>query len=49
MTVNPNPANAADTYRGHVVRLAANNYTPTTFATELKARLQDSVSGSYFG
>ena len=47
MTVTPNPANHADAYRGHIVQLAANDYTPTTFATELQARLKQSVSGSF--
>ena len=48
MTVNPNPATPADTYNGFIVRLASNNYTPATFATELQARLQQAVSGSFF-
>ena len=47
MTVNPNPATPADTYNGFIVRLASNNYTPATFATELQARLQQAVSGSF--
>ena len=47
LTLNPNPATPADTFRGYVVRLAANNYTPATFATELQTRLQQAVSSSF--
>ena len=46
MMVNPNPATPSDTFRGHIVQLASNNYTPTTFATELQTRLR-AVSGTF--
>ena len=46
MMVNPNPAGPSDTFRGHIVQLASNNYTPTTFATELQTRLR-ALSGTF--
>jgi len=47
MTVNSEALLPELTYSGYIVRLAANNYTPTTFATEVQTRLQQSVSGSF--
>lgn len=47
MKVNTTPTSAADTYSGFKVKLAPANYTPTTFATELQTRLQESVSQSF--
>ena len=40
MMVNPDSTRPSDTLRGHIVQLASNNYTPTTFAAELQTRLR---------
>ena len=40
MMVNPDSTTPGDTFRGHIVQLASNNYTPTTFAAELQTRLR---------
>ena len=46
MMVNPDSTRPSDTFRGHIVQLASNNYTPTTFAAELQTRLR-TVSATF--
>ena len=48
LVVNPNPQTPAGTYLGYAVRLAPNNYTPSTFAEELQTRLRDNTGSSTF-
>ena len=40
--INTAAASPADTYKGVIIKLAPGNYTPTTFASELQARLRES-------
>jgi hypothetical protein len=46
--VNPNPLNPSQQYLGHLVRLASNNYNPSTLATELQTRLRENTGSQTF-
>jgi hypothetical protein len=48
MKVNVTPVDGEDTFWGYIVRLASNNYTPTTFAQELQTRLRQNTGSNTF-
>jgi hypothetical protein len=48
MKVNVTPVDGEDTFWGYIVRLASNNYTPTTFAEELQTRLRQNTGSNTF-
>jgi hypothetical protein len=48
MKVNATPVDGEDTFWGYIVRLASNNYTPTTFAQELQTRLRENTGSNTF-
>ena len=48
MKVNSMPVDGEDTFWGYLVRLAPNNYTPATFATELQTRLRENTGSQTF-
>jgi len=48
LKINQTPVVGEDTFWGYLVRLASNNYTPSTFATELQTRLRESTGSNTF-
>ena len=48
MKVNQFPVIGEGTFGGYIIRLASNNYTPTTFAEELQRRLREGTGSTTF-
>ena len=48
MRINQIPAVGQTSFEGYIVRLAPNNYTPSTFAEELQTRLRENAGSATF-